>query len=215
MNKRLFVLICSVILFQYIYSTACTESTLVEGEGDTFTQEVCNKREGSETEICVLNSGQTGCELKAKTEVDCGDLKAGASDALCLSLKTNDGQLCIKKSDNDCEEKAKGEVDCDRVVSGVSDASACEGLKPDNDYNCVKDDNACKKIIKECQNGNGSTDAQCNKFSTAAGYVCKKDTDPDKTNKCKPVKDESATSATSSSYSLKFSLALLILLSLF
>lgn len=208
MNKRLFVLICSVILFQYTYNSDCsTDETATE-------KSVCfGKAVDDSTNICILKSPGPGCEEKAKGEVPCEDVESGASDALCISLQTT--KLCLKEG-NACKEKEKSNTNCEDVKAGATDA-LCGELKLDNtnDYNCVKDGNACKKKIKECQNGNGSTDAECNKFSTAEGYVCKKDTDPDKTNKCKPVKDESATSATSSSYSLKFSLALLIFLFLF
>ena len=110
MNKRLFVLICSIILFQYIYSgTACTEATLGADEGDTFTQQVCNKRDGSGTKICVVKlegepAAATGCELKEKATVSCASVK-GTSDAICKGLKTTAGNVCKKaQNKNECTE---------------------------------------------------------------------------------------------------------------
>jgi hypothetical protein len=209
MNKRLFVLICSIILFQYIYSGTVCDTTFEEGV--TPTQELCNGRDGSESEICVLNTGGTGCELKAKGSVPCAEVKAGEGDsnALCLSLKTNVNKLCLKKSGGGCEEKAKEEITCTTITSGASDA-ICKGLQVASDSLCVRVDNACQPK-KKCNNGEGNDDTACNAFPVEkAGNVCK--SDPDAKGKCKEVKKESATS---SSYSLKFSLALLIFLFLF
>lgn len=163
MNKRLFVLICSIILFQYIYNSDCTDAT-TETE-----KSVCNgKAVDDSTNICVLKTGG-GCEEKAKGDVPCEDVEAGASDALCKGLKvTDDTYLCLKEGD------------------------------------------ACKQK-KKCKEGKGNDDATCKTFAVeTAGNVCKND--PDEKDKCKEVKDESATS---SSYSLKFSLALLIFLFVF
>ena len=208
MNKRLFVLICSVILFQYIYNSDCsTDDSTTENSG-------CNAKAvtADSGKICVLKGEGPGCEEKEKGEVDCAKVEAveGASDALCLSLRTTANNLCLKKNAvNGCEEKAKGEISCTTITSGASDA-ICKGLQVASDSLCVKVDNACQPK-KKCNNGEGNDDAACNAFPVEkAGYVCK--SDPDAKGKCKEVKKESATS---SSYSLKFSLALLIFLFLF
>jgi hypothetical protein len=253
MNKRLFVLICSIILFQYIYSDTACDATFEEGV--TPTQELCNGRVGSDSEICVLNTGGTECTLKEKGSVPCGEVKAGEGENndLCLSLRTNVNKLCLKKSGGGCEEKAKGEITCSTISSGADDA-ICNGLQTSNNqlcinvngacqgkakeevdcekvvsgasddlckslnieqaeketYLCIKEDDACKKK-KKCKKGEGNDDTTCEKFAVeTAGYVCK--SDPDAKGKCKEVKKETATS---SSYSLKFSLALLIFLFLF
>jgi hypothetical protein len=95
MNKRLFVLICSVILFQYIYNSACTEET------EETENSVCNAKAvtADSGKICVLKGEGPGCDEKAKGEVDCAKVEAveGASDALCLSLRTTANNLCLKK----------------------------------------------------------------------------------------------------------------------
>ena len=104
-------------------------------------------------------------------------------------------------------------TNCEEVKAGASDA-LCKGLKIDEEddetYLCLKEGDACKKK-KKCKDGSGNDDATCKTFAVeTAGNVCK--SDPDAKGKCKEVKEESATS---SSYSLKFSLALLIFLFLF
>ena len=218
MNKRLLVLICSIILFQYIYSGTACDATFEEGV--TPTQALCNQRDGSGTKICVVKlegepAAATGCELKERGTVPCGDIEAGSSDALCMSLAISaDTKVCLKASDA-CTEKAKSSTNCEEVKAGASDA-LCKVLLIDEEdavketYLCVKEGDACKKK-KKCKDGNGNNDATCNTFAVeTAGNVCKKD--PNENNKCKEVKDESAKS---SSNSLKFSLALLIFLFLF
>ena len=169
MNKRLFVLICSVILFQYIYNTTCDED---KGADETFSKSLCNQRDGQNSQICVAKyegegetRSQVGCELKEKGSVPCEEVESGASDALCKSLQ-----------------------------------------KTDNNHLCVKDGNACTEKQK-CKGSTGTSDTDCQKYAVeTAGYVCKK---VQNENKCTEEK------ATSSSYSLKFSLALLIFLFLF
>ena len=214
MNKRLFVLICSVILFQYIYND---NPCVVDGE--TFTEptkSLCNQRDGENSQICVAKYDdsnpptQVGCELKEKGNVPCGEVEAGASDPLCMSLKTTDNtKVCLKDSEA-CKETAKSDTNCEEVKAGASDALCKSLLKTDDTFLCVKDGNACKEK-KKCKNGEGNDDTTCKTFAVeTAGNVCK--SDPDAKGKCKEVKNESATS---SSYSLKFSLALLIFLFLF
>ena len=158
MNKRLFVLICSVILFQYIYNdNPCkpTEETITE-----FTKAVCNERDGDgETKICVLEvngeGAATGCKLEVKGSVPCEDVVVGATNDLCQALKLDntDDYKCVKDG-TACKKKIK----------------ECKEGKGSSDDECKKFSTASGYVCK--QDPDSKTDKKCKEF-TSSSYSLK------------------------------------------
>ena len=91
MNKKLFVLICSLILFQYI-NNACTTKT------DLETNEVsCDgtPTDGN-TKVCELKNNEC-----VERTLSCTEKKTGATDEICGKLSVGNGKVCKKDTAKD------------------------------------------------------------------------------------------------------------------
>ena len=87
MNKKLFVLICSLILFQYINSE-CTPVT--EGEGENQVVTSCSGTATDNTKKCALVNG--ACTEQLMT---CAEYKADVTDEkICGKLTPGKGKVC-------------------------------------------------------------------------------------------------------------------------
>ena len=158
MSKKLFALIFSVILFQYVYNENCIgkENPADNEECGALTTTVPSKK-------CVYVAGEGGDPATCQEVVkDCGDIKAGATDDLCKQLKvSNTGFLCIKIGEA-CQEKQK----CN-LATGNDDA-ACKNFPVETTGNVCKKDtaensNKCKEVKEE------STKSTESKASTQSG----------------------------------------------
>ena len=140
MNKRLFALICSIILFQYVYNSACTDKS--SGASGTDCDNLVVSKPGAQT--CVLDGDKC-----VENDISCDDKKSGASADLCKQLKTTStDKLCILKGTNACEEKEK----CNKA-KGKDDA-ACKDFPVENQGNVCKRDTTegsdlCKEVKGE------------------------------------------------------------------
>jgi hypothetical protein len=95
MNKRLFVLICSIILFQYIYNSDCSDKKSGASE------DICNELSPSSPnkQRCVYNNGK--CEEK---DIKCTDEISNPTENICKNLIASQGNYCTLE-DNKCVEK--------------------------------------------------------------------------------------------------------------
>ena len=86
MNKRLFVLICSIILFQYaINSSECETATKAEDD-ESFTCD--NKATSADNKRCVAK-GTHACEEK---DIPCNDANLNnPTDDFCRKLTITEG----------------------------------------------------------------------------------------------------------------------------
>ena len=101
MNKKLLVLICSIILFQYVYNTACTSVSLPTSEADC----VGGTTSSPETKKCVFDSDSTTKRCK-EVDIPCSEKTSGASESICLKLVASEGKKCLWEGGN-CVEKIK------------------------------------------------------------------------------------------------------------
>ena len=84
MNKKLFVLICSLILFQYI-NNECTTKT------DPETSE--KSCDGTPTDTKTQECKMEGDQCKEIT-FSCTKITEGATDEICKKLKVDTGKVC-------------------------------------------------------------------------------------------------------------------------
>ena len=130
MNKRLFVLICSIILFQYIYNSECTEEAK-ESDKD------CTTLAPSESsKKCVANDAE-GATKKCKEDTyGCKEKTfENPTDDFCRKLKGEESapnKICIK-----VEEGCDLETKCDKATG--NDDNACQK------YPTVTKGTTCKK----------------------------------------------------------------------
>ena len=97
MNKRLFVLICSIILFQNVYNDdACTSTA-------SPSSNACEKITVSETKKCIYDEDQEICIV---TDILCTEITSGATVDLCKKLKASEGKTCTLEGEK-CVEKEK------------------------------------------------------------------------------------------------------------
>ena len=155
MNKRLFALICSIILFQNVYNSDCSaKTTATEGECTNLAV----TKPGAQT--CVLNDGK--CE---EQDIPCNQKTSGATADLCKQLTTTNptDKLCILKGTNACEEKDK----CNKA-KGKDDA-ACKDFPVENQGNvCKKDTTEGSELCKEVKGESTSKSSFYNlKYSLA------------------------------------------------
>jgi hypothetical protein len=100
MNKKLFALICSLILFQYVKS----ESDCAKKEKVGDTELVCTGETTSDANIykCVVNGNK--CEEKLMT---CTEEKPDITDEkICQKLSVGKGKVCkLDKTKKECIEE--------------------------------------------------------------------------------------------------------------
>lgn len=162
MSKKLFALIFSVILFQYVYNSVCTEKENPNGDND------CKDLATSKaSKKCIFVAGEGEGEEKTPSTCqedvkNCEEIESGATDDLCKELKLlEDDVLCIKK-DNACKKVKK----CN-LAEGRDDAE-CKNFPVVTKGNVCKKDtaensNKCKEVKDE------STKSTESKASTQSG----------------------------------------------
>ena len=101
MNKKLLVLICSIILFQYVYNTACTSVSLPTSEADC----VGGTTSSPETKKCVFDSDSTTKRCK-EVDIPCSEKTSVSDEDICLELVASEGKKCLYE-DGKCVEKIK------------------------------------------------------------------------------------------------------------
>jgi hypothetical protein len=99
MNKKLFVLICSLILFQYINST-CENPTGEEGS------KTCAASTESDTKVCELNSAGDACVERI---LSCAEKTEGATEEICKKLTVEEGKVCKVADAENNKKKCKVE----------------------------------------------------------------------------------------------------------
>lgn len=136
MNKRLFVLICSIILFQYIHSSTCTETAIEDG---------CTGKETSASNKKCVDGTETNC---IEDDILCSDSSLqNPSDDLCRTLKTDAGKICYKDGTG-----CKSETKCDDATG--DDDNACKKFPVATKGNIckkdtTKDSTKCKEVKEE------------------------------------------------------------------
>ena len=98
MNKKLLVLICSIILFQYVYNAVC--SLVSPANEDNCKNGVISS---AETKKCVYDSVLNECK---EVDIPCSEKTSGASESICLKLVASEGKKCLYE-DGKCVEKIK------------------------------------------------------------------------------------------------------------
>ena len=138
MSKKLFAFIFSIILFQYVYNSACTEKEEPQGENDC---KDLTTSKSSKKCVYVAGEGASSCQEEVK---NCEEIKSGATDDLCKELTVlKNGFLCLKDG-NVCKEIQK----CN-LAEGDDDA-ACKNFAVETKGNVCKKDTAenSKKCIE-------------------------------------------------------------------
>ena len=100
MNKKLLVLICSIILFQYVYNAVC--SLVSPANEDNCKNGVISS---AETKKCVYDSVLNECK---EVDIPCSE-KTSVSEEnkdICLKLVASEGKKCLWEGGN-CVEKIK------------------------------------------------------------------------------------------------------------
>ena len=134
MNKRLFVLICSIILFQYIYNTDsdCTKE-LKEGS----THNCADLGTSATNKKCIEETVAEATNKCKEDDILCSEKNSGnLNDDFCRTLTITGADseklLCIKG-----ETGCKSETKCDEATG--DDDAAC------NKFPVVTKGNICKK----------------------------------------------------------------------
>ena len=102
MNKKLLVLICSIILFQYVYNSDCTSVSSPTSESNCE-----GVATSSETKKCVFDSDSSTKRCK-EVDIPCSE-KTSVSERnkdICLKLVASEGKKCLYEGGN-CVEKIK------------------------------------------------------------------------------------------------------------
>ena len=163
MNKTIFFIILSIILYQYICGEDPTEqpNCLDKQEDASITEQNQCDSFGvtSETKKCVLKSGG-GCEEK---DMVCTEKTSDATDSICaLFHSTVNNGACIN-NEGSCEETNI----CNKVKEGATNALCLKLITNDEESPvCISDGKECKKT-KECEEVvSDATQSICSKLNT-------------------------------------------------
>ena len=104
MNKKLLVLICSIILFQYVYNednvVNCTNVESPTEDGNCV-----GKPTSLPTKKCEFDSDANPKKCK-EVDIPCSEKISGASESICLKLVASEGKKCTVEGEK-CVEKIK------------------------------------------------------------------------------------------------------------
>ena len=163
MNKTIFFILLSIILYQYKCNgdPTTTEQGNCLDEKEATEQTVCDSlKVTSVTKKCVLKSEGKGCEEK---DMICTEKTSGATDSICAKFHStvNDG-ACVNN-----EGMCKETNICDEVKEGATNAICLKLITNDEELSvCIVDNEGCKKT-KECEEvGFDATQLICSKLST-------------------------------------------------
>ena len=149
MNKRLFVLICSIILFQYIYNSECTE------EDADSSKECTSLGVSADNKKCVANDVADATEKCKEDTYACKEKTfENPTDDFCRTLKLDESapdKICIKVGQG-CDLETK----CDKATG--DDDNACKKYPTVTKGNICKKDTTkdsknCIEVKEESKNG--------------------------------------------------------------
>ena len=145
MNKRLFVLICSIILFQYIYTSACQD------EAKDSTNACTGLATSATNKKCVEKTASDEDDGKKCKEDDilCTEKKTGNPDNdFCGSLKVTDtdAQECVKEGEGcalktiSCTKRERDATEAICKKLSAKEGKVCKLTTVNNVKKCIEED---------------------------------------------------------------------------